>query len=703
MGKRMKLVIVESPTKSHTIASYLGKDYEVVATKGHIRDLAKEGRGGLGVDVYHDFKPKYVVTNFSSVNELVKKSKDASEIILATDPDREGEAIAWHVTQVLKINPLTTKRMEFHEITRSSITEAIKNPRTIDLNLVSSQETRRIIDRIIGFDLSGLLQRRIKQKSAGRVQSATLKLVCDHENKIKEFVPEEYWTYLIKLNIDNEIISVPLYQINGEKYHIANETEANQIKARNGDSVFVKTIKTSTHRIESKPSFTTSTLQQEAFNVYRFSTKQTSSLAQKLFEGVKIGGELVGLITYIRTDSTALSDTYVARAKNYIVETYGDEYFSGKKSAKKEFLSQGAHEAIRPTSNHRTPESVKQYLLALGSDGEKLYKLYKLIYNRALASLMSAKKESVTTIIFGADNLTFKLEVPVLTFDGYTILSGEKQERALNISFLHEGDKMPISEIVCEKKFTEPPERYSEAKLVKLMEEKGIGRPSTYSSTINHLYHHRYLEQEKGILRPTEEGMKNAFILNKYFPNLVNAKYTAELEAELDEIQEGKENRSSILHKFYDAFIEQYNSVKEKMYKDDDQETGELCPLCGKPLVIKKSVKGTFIGCSNYPKCKYHSTDNYEKVGENCPKCGQPLVYRYDKNNKKFISCSAYPNCSYSRNIYQAPAPILYRARKCPKCGGDLLLKKGKYGSYLECSNFAKCGFRERYKKSSRK
>ncbi len=711
----MKLVVVESPTKCHTIGSYLGSNYKVVATNGHFRDLTTRSYDNLGIDIKKDFKPFYEVTKPQIVKELIAEKKKADEVILATDPDREGEAIAWHVSQILKIDPKVTKRMEFHEITRDSIGKAIESPRTIDLNLVASQETRRIIDRIIGFDLTKLVKAKLKQKSAGRVQTATLKLVYDHEKKIESFVPEEYWTIDIDIDIDKKIIKIPLYRISGEKYKLENQEQAMVVCEKlTNNFITLVNIKDSIRKIESKPAFTTSTLQQEAFNVYHFPTSLTSSLAQRLFEGVKINGELVGLITYIRTDSTALSDSYVNRAHNYINETYGEEYFAGRKVAKKGFLAQSAHEAIRPTSNHRTPEFVRPFLLnyrGKGNDnesiGEMLYKLYKLIYDRALGSVMSAKKESVRTYLFECDEYSFKVENSHVVFDGFSVLKkSESKEDEDIFSHLILGNKLSIQKVNPEQKWTEPPARLTEAKLVKLMEEKGIGRPSTYSSTIKTLLDRPYIREEKGLIYITQEGTINAAVLNKYFPDMVDAKYTAELESQLDEIQNGEISRLDVLQDFYDDFMKKYQVANELIYKSEPIKVGRNCPRCGKPLIIKQGKNHKdFIGCSGFPECHYVEYEKPTEVeGETCPLCHRPLLYRKTSDGKRtFIACSGYPVCKYSRNLDEKLEPTIYEKSNCPKCGGKLYLKNGPYGPYVECENYKECGYRNSLKKKFRR
>ena len=646
----MKLVIVESPSKTHTLKRYLGSEYEIEASKGHVRDLAITGPSGYGVDIENDFKATYDSSSqkIKTINNLKELSKKAEEVILATDPDREGEAIAWHIAQILGLDVETTKRLEFHEITRESITEAIKTPRTIDMNLVNSQETRRVIDRIIGFDLSKITKKAIKSKSAGRVQSVTLKLICDHEKEILDFKPETYYSIVVEL--ENENLKINITDFNGKKIDkIKTKEEAEEIFNAIGDKLKVTNIAVKERRVKSKEPYTTSTLQQDAFNHYNFKTKETQMIAQKLYEGVEIEEGLVGLITYMRTDSTKLSNSYINRAKNFIIETYGEKYFVGEKNTKHIALSQDAHEAIRPTSNHRTPESVKKYL----TDHE--YKLYKLIYNRAQGSLMADEIDEVHTITLSSNGVNFKLEGYKVIFDGFSKLTKPKKEKFL-LKDIKLDDEFALKSKDLLEDQTKPAPRYSEARVVKLMEEEGIGRPSTYASTINTLIERSYVVSEKGIIKPTEQGMITAKFLEGNFEDLMNVKYTAEMESKLDQIEEGKANRVEVLQNFYQSFsneVNEYNvAPKLVVEKPEPKKTGEVCPECGSDLVERKSKYGSFTACSNYPTCKYIKKEKkeVEYVGRKCPDCGSELVYRSSKKGK-FIACSGFPKCRHMEVI----------------------------------------------------
>ena len=701
----MKLVIVESPAKCNTIKRYLGENYDVQASLGHVRDLATSGKGGLGVDVEHDFAATYIITKNKErvVRGLKEKANQCDEVILATDPDREGEAIAWHLTQVLGLDVNKTKRLEFHEITRSSISEAIANPRTIDLNLVQSQETRRILDRILGFKLSTLIYKKIKSRSAGRVQSATLKMIYDHELEIENFVSKEYWNILTKANILNHDFELTFVGKNGEKIEINNEKDANEILAGIPDKLKVVNVEKTFKTKESKEPFTTSTLQQEAFARLKFKTKRTQLIAQQLYEGIDVGGEHMGLITYMRTDSTRLSPTFIEHATNYIVETFGKEYLGHAKKIKTIGLMQDAHEAIRPSSNHRTPESVRQYLTT------EQYNLYKLIYNRALASLMKAKKEEVMIVTLQGGEYTFKFELTHTVFKGYEAIYSEVDDvKDYNGSFpdINVDDYFDLKEKKAEQKFTQPPAHYSEAKIVKLMEEVGIGRPSTYATTIETLRARKYVVNTAGILTLTEQGKKTAHVLEKYFPDIVNVKYTAQMEKKLDNVEAGNDTRVKTLSDFYYPFIKDIEKANEIMYKDDPIKTGEKCPICGADLIIKEGKNGQFVGCSNFPTCKYVKKEPKQVVetGELCPECGRPLVERKDKKGKVFIACSGFPKCHYIKQE-EKPTTIPEEQKTdkiCPKCGSPLVKKKGKYGMFLGCSNYPKCDYMERIKRGKR-
>lgn len=684
----MKLVIVESPTKSKTIGQYLGNDYHVEASVGHIRDLAISGVGGFGVDINNDFKPNYVIDSDKKdvVKKLLTLKKDSDEVILATDPDREGEAIAWHLANVLNLDLDATKRLEFHEITKNSVKNALENPRTINLSLVHSQETRRIIDRIIGFKLSSLLRSKIRSQSAGRVQSVTLKIIVEHEKEISEFVPEEYWNLDASISKDSKLYKLNLTKIDDKTAKISNKESADLVLDYTKEDVKVSSIDVSKKIVQSKEPFRTSTLQQECSSRFKFKTREITSIAQQLYEGVEINGELVGLITYIRTDSTKLSDVFIENAKNYIINKYGESYYKGTKRAKDVKLAQDAHEAIRPTNLDITPELTKQYL------SSHQYKVYKLIYERTLASLMQDKIEEVTRVEFKNSHLTFNLKGIKVVFNGFDIFKLEEND-SYKIPEFEIDEAFELVETGVTQNFTKPPLRYSEGKVIKLMEDKGIGRPSTYSSTIQTLLARKYVTLSQGTLKPTEQGVLTSNVLTKYFPDLMNTEYTAEMETNLDKISEGVLEEVNVIKEFYFPFVELFEEVKNQMYKEPLKTTGEKCPICGGDLVIRNGKHGEFIGCSNFPSCTYIKKEEKEgpkEVGRNCPNCGSPLVYRKNKRGQEFIGCSNFPKCRY----IEGTTPLINNPQDekvCPDCGGKLVIKTSRRGQFYGCTNYPTC------------
>ena len=695
----MKLVIVESPTKSKTIGHYLGEEYVVEASVGHIRDLSISGKGGFGVDVDNDFKPTYVIEDDKKdiVKKLLSLKKKADEVILATDPDREGEAIAWHLAQVLKLPIETTKRLEFHEITRNSITNAISNPRVINLDLVHSQETRRIIDRIIGFKLSSLLKSKIRSQSAGRVQSVTLKMIVEHEKEINEFKSEEYWTINSSIEEKGKKYSLNLTKVDGQNYKLHNKEEADEVLSYTKENVKIDSIEKSERSVSSKEPYRTSTLQQDAFTKYGFKTRETTYLAQQLYEGIEIEGNLVGLITYIRTDSTKLSDVFVNQAKEFIISKYGEKYFKGEKGVKDVKGAQDAHEAIRPTNLELTPQKVKPFVK------DHVYKLYKMIYERTLASLMSNKLLEVTVITLKNSHLTFELKGNRVIFDGYNVIKFDDNEQNILPEFV-ENKEYELIDVTSEQNFTKPPARYTEARIVKLMEDKGIGRPSTYSATIQTLVTRKYVTSEKGVLIPTEQGILTSNVLNKYFKDLMNTEYTAEMETSLDKISEGTLSELEVIKEFYYPFIEHFEEVKNVMYKEPLKTTGEKCPLCGSDLVIRNGKHGEFIGCSNYPACHYVKKEEKEapvEAGRNCPNCGAPLLIRKNKRGQEFIGCSNYPKCRYVESLEKPDEE--QEEKFCPDCGAKLVIKYSRKGKFWGCSNYPNCKHVEPYKKNGTK
>ena len=682
-----KIVIVESPSKSKTIEKYLGSDYIVTSSKGHVRDLATSGKEGLGVDVENQFLPKYVINKDKKdvVKELKQLVKESDEVYLATDPDREGEAISWHLAQVLNVDMDKENRVVFNEVTKDAVINALQHPRKIDQNLVKSQETRRVLDRIIGFKLSKLLQKKIKSKSAGRVQSVALRLIVEKEREIEAFVPQEYWKIKAEFEKDEIEFTGELAKYNNVKLEIKNGEEANQIYESLNKEFEVANVKKTTKKRESKLPFITSTLQQEASSKLGYKAKKTMSIAQKLYEGVALEDETVGLITYMRTDSTRLSDVFVKSAYEYIEEKYGKDYVGKVKVSKKTENVQDAHEGIRPTSALRTPESVKKFLKP------DEYKLYSLIYARAMASLMAPAKFDATSVSLMNNGYEFKVTGSVMKFDGYLRIYGEyeKQNNEL-LPELKEKEMLESKKVEKTQHFTKPPARYSEAKLIKEMEELGIGRPSTYAMIIDTIQTRGYVELVDKAFKPTETGILTSDRLTQYFNDIINVEYTAKMEHELDEIAEGEDDYVSALQSFMDVFQPLLDDAYDKMEVVAPKKTGEKCPECGHDLVELRGRYGLFVACENYPECKYIKKDpvELEYTGEECPKCGGKMVFKNGRFGR-FEACSNYPECKYIKNS-KKKEPVM-TDEVCPNCGSPVVIKQGRYGEFKACSNYPKC------------
>ena len=671
------LVIVESPSKSKTIEKYLGRDFKVVSSKGHIRDLATTGTYGLGVDIENGFKPSYIPIKGKSnvIKELKKDVKDSDLVYLASDPDREGEAIAWHLKDTLGIKDNKYKRVLFNEITKDKVIDAINHPTVIDDNLVRSQETRRILDRIIGFRLSKLLQSKIGAKSAGRVQSVALKLIVDREREIEAFDPEEYWK-IIAIFKDFE---AELFKYKDDDIELHNEEEANYVLDHIGKDYTVESIEKKEKSRKSKFPFITSTLQQEASTKLGFSARKTMSIAQKLYEGIDLGDETVGLITYMRTDSIRLSDDFIKPAMKYIEENYGKKYVGYVKQAKKTENVQDAHEAIRPTSVLREPTKVKQYL----SSDE--FKLYSLIYKRTLASLMADATVNSTTIIFDNNDYKFKTTGSILIFDGYLKVYKDYESNEDKIlPEIGDNEVCSTTNVESTQHFTQPPARYTEAKLIKEMEELGIGRPSTYATIIDTIKSRDYVVLEDKKFKPTSMGIETTDKLQEFFSDLINTDYTRDMEDDLDKIADGNLVWNEVLKKFYDLFEPRVKDAFTDMEKKAPEETGEVCPECGSPLVIRKGKYGEFVACSNYPTCKYIKKDKEDvEVVEvcDCPNCDGKIIERKSRKGKVFYGCNNYPKC---KTAYW-DKPI---SKKCPECG-EMLCEKN---NVIKCSS---CDYKE--------
>ena len=644
----MKVVIVESPNKTHTIEQYLGKDYKVVASVGHIRELVSTGKDNLGLDFNNHLKPIYAVTedHIKVVKKLNDAVKDADTVYLATDLDREGEAISWHLTEVLNLEGKTVKRIEFNEITKSALQYAIDNPRDLDMNLVYSQEARRVIDRIIGYKLSNVIQKRLGVPSAGRVQSATLKMITDREKEINAFVPQKYSTikavskdFEAKLYIDNK----------EEVYKIEDEELARKIYESTSKEMVITNITKSTKKEYAKAPFETSTLLQTLNQEYHFTTSTSMKIAQSLFEGININGKHVALITYMRTDETRLSKDFIfTQLKPLIASKYGADKVGYVHTGKGSDFAQGAHEAIRPVDLRLTPESLKDSL----SKGE--YAVYKTIYDRTVQSMMKDAEIEVTKVEFrDKSNNRFVSEFNKYIDLGYREALNTKNEKEIEFNHLV-GDEFKFSDIKLESKETEGPKRFTEAQLIKLMKEKGVGRPSTYASTIGGLKtaNKGYVVETKNVLVPQRNGMASLEFLEKYFLQLVDIPFTAQMESELDEIAQGERDKTEYVESFYDMVDKLIIEKNKEMNNSEPLYTGELCPVCGSKMAYRNSQYGLFEACSNYPKCGYIKKDapKTQETDIVCPKCGKGhLVQKKGYKGKLFYGCSEYSTtgCDY--------------------------------------------------------
>lgn len=661
------LVIVESPSKAKTIEKYLPKGYEVQATKGHLIDLPKSR---LGIDIENNFEPDYIKVRGKAplINMLKKEAGKADEVLLATDPDREGEAISWHVANFLNIDPNSDCRIAFHEITKRAVNEAIENKHPVDMNLVNSQQARRVMDRLVGYSISPFLWKKVKKGlSAGRVQSVVTRMIVDREEEIKAFVPQEYWTVDLELKApgSTRTFKAHFHSENGKKITIENEAEALRIESvcRN-NPVSVKNVRARERRQKAPLPFTTSTMQQNAYNVLGMSSQRTMRTAQELFEGVHIKhlGQ-VGLITYLRTDSTRLAPEAVAEAEAYIGEHYGKDYqnFEAKKAKKKKNV-QDAHEAIRPTSVQLTPESVKD---SLTSDQ---YRLYKLIWQRMLASQMADTVYGVTDLDIACENLLFKAQGEKLIFPGFTAVLGSSK-KLIDLPKAEKGQQLDLKDVIKEQKFTSPPPRYTEATLIKRLEENGIGRPSTYAPTISTIKNRGYIEVEDKKFVPTELGYIVTNLMKNYFKDIVDVKFTAGMEEGLDKIAEGEQDWKGLLGDFYEDFKIELDNAQEAAAKVEikDPESDEICELCGRRMVIKTGRYGKFLACPGWPECK--NTKPYlEKTGGICPQCGGALIKRKSKKGRTYYGCANYPACDFM--TWDLPVD-----KKCPVCGKTLFQK----------------------------
>ncbi len=693
-----RLVIVESPAKARTVSRYLGKGYTVRASIGHVRDLL---RSQLSVDIENDFQPKYRVPNEKRqvVKELAEEVRRAREVYLATDPDREGEAIAWHLIEATGIQPEQVRRVVFHEITKPAIEQAFAQPRGINMDLVNAQQARRILDRLVGYQISPLLWERVRSRtSAGRVQSVALRLIVEREREIQAFVPEEYWSIAARL-ARQESRGQPkrpnflarLIRIRGEEVDLKNEAETTRVVQELERAIYVVTsVKRGERKRKPAPPFTTSTLQQEASRRLRFTARRTMATAQALYEGIQLGDEgNVGLITYMRTDSTQVSPLAQEEARRFIAERYGEAYLPPQPPRYRTRAkgAQEAHEAIRPTSVFRTPESVAPYLT------RDQLRLYELIWKRFVASQMTSAIYDTMTVEVeaGPENgerpYLFRATGSAVRFSGFLIVyeesrdedaSADQEEQQL-LPPVNEGEVLDLLELLPEQHFTQPPPRYTEATLIRALEEHGIGRPSTYAPILSTIQERGYVERIDRRLHPTELGFIVCDLLVKHFPDVFEVGFTARMEAELDRIAAGEVEWVQVLRDFYGPFSQRLAQAERTMehHSVENEPTGELCEQCGHPMVIKYGRYGKFIACSNYPQCR--NTKPYlVKIGVACPKCGSDLVERRTRRGRVFYGCSAYPSCDFS--TWQRPIPT-----PCPQCGGLLVMANKRTARCLQC------------------
>ncbi|NEW63256.1 type I DNA topoisomerase [Granulicatella sp. zg-ZJ] len=685
------LVIVESPAKAKTIEKYLGKQYKVVASKGHLRDLPKSK---MGVDIDNNYEPYYISIRGKGdlIKELKKYADKAEKVYLASDPDREGEAIAWHLSYLLGLNPKDNIRVVFNEITKDAVKLAFKDPRPIDMSLVDAQQARRVLDRLVGYTISPILWKKVKKGlSAGRVQSVALKLIIDREKDIQEFVPKEYWQIVGAFIKDKKVFSAQFYGVNGKKVELKTKEDVEDIqkKLTSRDYQVTDVVKKERKRQPALP-FTTSSLQQEAVRKLNFRTGRTMAIAQQLYEGVSIGRTgTVGLITYMRTDSTRISDVAKTEAIDFITQTHGQAYV-GKATSKNSKAAQDAHEAIRPTSVFRTPESLEKYLT------KEQFKLYALIWARFVASQMSQAVYDTVQATLMQNQVQFKANGSVVKFPGFLKVYEEssddkKSEKQLTLPELVVGDVVLSKDIEPTQHFTQPPARYSEATLIKVLEENGVGRPSTYAPTLDTIQRRYYVKLVSKRFEPTELGGIVNTLITTFFPNIVDVHFTAEMEADLDDIEEGKRVWQEVIDLFYKPFSLYLEKAETDIEKIDikDEPAGFDCPECSSPMVIKIGKFGKFYACSNFPDCRYTQAI-VKKIDVSCPQCQKgEILERKSKKNKIFYGCSCYPECDF----VSWDKPV---GRNCPKDNAYLIEKKVRGGKQIVCSH---CDYKEEVQK----
>ncbi|EGG33162.1 type I DNA topoisomerase [Paenibacillus sp. HGF5] len=679
------LVIVESPAKAKTIGKYLGSKYIVKASMGHVRDLPKSQ---IGVEVENDFNPKYITIRGkgSVLKELKDASKKVKKVYLAADPDREGEAIAWHLAHALELDDTQSLRVVFNEITKTAVKDAFKTPRKINMDLVNAQQARRILDRLVGYKISPILWKKVKKGlSAGRVQSVAVKIILDRENEISAFVPEEYWTITAKLAIKGSAFEAKFTQLNGAKKELTNEQEVNEILEAIRDASFqVGEVKERERQRHPSPPFTTSSLQQEAARKLGFRAAKTMSVAQQLYEGVELGKEgTVGLITYMRTDSTRISGTAQEEAKEYITEKYGDPFVpeSPRQYSKKAANAQDAHEAIRPTSVLRDPESMKPFM------SRDQLRLYKLIWERFVASQMSSAVLDTLSVDITAGNTVFRATGSKVRFPGFMKVYVEGNDDGTTeedkyLPELHSGDILEKQDIEPKQHFTQPPPRYTEARLVRTLEELGIGRPSTYAPTLETIQKRGYVAIEEKKFMPTELGELVIEQMEQFFPEILNVEFTANMEEDLDHVEEGSEDWVKVLAEFYESFEKRLEVAEEEMkeIEIEDEVSDEICEKCGKPLVYKLGRFGKFLACSGFPDCR-NTKPIVKDIGVSCPKCKEGhVVERRSKKGRVFFGCDRYPECDFVS--WDKPS-----TKPCPNCSSLMVEKKSKQGIKLQCTS----------------
>lgn len=691
------LVIVESPAKAKTIGKFLGSHYKVVASNGHVRDLPKSQ---TGVDVNNGFQPKYITLRGRGdvLEKIRKEAKNAKKIYLATDPDREGEAISWHLAQILRLDISSKCRIVFNEITANAVKNSIKGARPIDMRLVNAQQARRILDRLVGYEISPILWAKVRKGlSAGRVQSVATRIICDREQEILDFVPEEYWLIAAQLQEKGlkKHFEAKYYGEGGKKRELRSEDDAKEVLRRIEGADFVASeVKNGEKTRHAAPPFTTSSLQQEAARKLGFTTKRTMMVAQQLYEGIDIGKGAVGLISYIRTDSVRIAKEAQEGALAYIGVRFGERYVPKKPNVYKGRASaQDAHEAIRPTMIENEPQKIREYL------SNDQYKLYKLVYERFLASQMSDALYATTTVNFDANGCTFRASGVRVLFDGFTAVYTEgrddSQEKEVTLPEIREGDSFKPVKVDSEQRFTQPPPRFTEAMLVKTLEEKGIGRPSTYSPTISTIVDRGYISREKKLLIPTELGFVVTKIMRENFSDIVDVKFTAAMEEKLDGVESGDVEWVQMLETFYGPFEETVKKASETIerVKIEDEVSDIACEKCGAMMVYKTGRFGKFLACPNFPNCR-NTKAIIEKIDVPCPKCGAALIKRKSKRGKVFYGCEKYPDCDFVS--WDKPT-----AMQCPKCGGMMVQKVGQNGSYITCMDKA-CGYIHRNAKKAK-